>query len=131
MVIRTDYILEMIEQATQALLVAAGLQQPEQTEAELADAVAAWTGLNLDLAEKLPAPTLTQLLGAGPMGAGERMVLVGQALAVRCLIARRRDDAFNAQRLAENATHLIQEGLRLRPDLDGPDLQAVVSLMRA
>jgi hypothetical protein len=131
MVIRTDYILEMIEQATEALLVAAGLQQPEQTEAELADAVAAWTGLNLDLAEKLPAPALTQLLGAGPMGAGERMVLVGQALAVRCLIARQRDDALTAQRLSENARHLIQEGLKLQPDLDSPGLQAVISLIQA
>ena len=76
MVVRTDYILELIEQCTQALLAAVGRKKAEEAEAELARAVGSWTGLDLDFTIQLPTDTLLQMLGAGSLGAEQRLLLV-------------------------------------------------------
>jgi len=128
--IQKDYILRLIEQCVELLLVAAGRKKLEAAEAELAQAVLTWTGLDLELAAKLSTESLVQLLGAGSLGAGERMLLVGQAIGVRCMNARARGEAQEALALRDKAVGLIEAGLELRPDMDNQKLQDVLAAIR-
>ena len=127
--IRTDTILRLIEQCVDLILQATGLKKAVAVEQELAGAVSAWTGLDLDLAIQWPTETLIGLLGAAPMGAEERILLVGQAVAIRCLIARQRGELAEALPLQQKAERLIEEALRRRPDLDGEKLQAMLAAL--
>ena len=138
MVVRTDYILELIEQCTQAVLSAVlvirgavGLKKAEEAEEELARAVGAWTGLDLDLALQLPTETLLQMLGAGALGAEQRLLLVGQAIALRCLVLRQQGQASQSVLLAQKANHLIAVALEGRPDLNSEGLQSVLDAINA
>jgi hypothetical protein len=129
MVIRTDYILELIEQCTQAMLAAVGLKKAEEAEEELARAVSSWTGLDLDFALQLPTDTLLQMLGAGSLGAEQRLLLVGQAIALRCLVLRERGEGAQAEALVEKANRLIAVALEGRPDLNSEGLQSVLAVL--
>ena len=129
MVVRTDYILELIEQCTQALLAAVGRKKAEEAEAELARAVGSWTGLDLDFTIQLPTDTLLQMLGAGSLGAEQRLLLVGQAIALRCLVLRERGEGAQAEPLIEKANRLIAAALEGRPDLNNEGLQAVLAAL--
>ncbi|GEM_PF-3444525 len=131
MAIRTDYILRLIEQCIDFVLMAAGLERAEEVEEELARAVSGWTGLDLELAMKLPTPSLVALLSAGEVGAAERLLIVGQAVAVRCIIVRKHGHAQEAVKLQEKAAALIGRAIELRPDYDNEKVQEVLSVLYA
>lgn len=131
MPIRTDYILRLIEQCIDFVLMAAGLKRAEEVEEELVQAVSGWVGLDLELAMKMPTDSLIALLSAGDVGAAERLLIVGQAVAVRCLVIRKRGEAQEAVRLQDKAAALIEAAIRIRPDYDGEKVQAVLTALYA
>lgn len=128
-VFKTDYILDLIEQCARMLLAAAGVKKAEEAEEELAQAVRTWTGLDLDLALQLSNETLLQLLGAGELGAEERVLLVGHAIAVKSLVMRKGGELPRALALQERAVGLIEEALNRRPELDSPQIQEVLEAL--
>ena len=73
---------------------------------------------------------LRALFAADPMS-GEKAVLLGLGLGARAMTARRTGDLQRDVRLSEKALILLDAGLRLRPDLERPELrEAIAALMR-
>ena len=83
------------------------------------------------MATRLSPELLVQMLAAGEMGAAERLLLVGEALALRCLLARKRGEAQTAQALQAKAVRLIDEALQKSPGLMTPTLEAILTHLYA
>jgi len=127
--IRTDFILELIEQCAAMILAALGHKDAQEADQKLSSAVLTWTGLDLNIASRLPTQTLVQLLGAQNAGSEERMMLVGHALAHRCLMKRHGGAMQEALVLQEKAVALIEEALRRQPKLEGTRTQAILTAL--
>lgn len=110
--IREDYLLRQVTQLVAVLARALGQGRDEATKAECA----AVAGLGLDVAVRLGAPTLIQVL-TGPDGLdAPRALALGIGLGLR---------ALDGAPVGDTAAALLPAAVAAAPDLDQPDARAL------
>lgn len=121
--IRDDYVKRQIASIAAFVARLLGKRSPEAAEAEAR--AAGLAGLDLDMATRVPASVLIDLLTTRDGLEAERCLALGLGLALRA-DALRGVDPGQSLTLTTSALALIDAALAARPALGGDDVQAVI-----
>ena len=127
---RDDYIKRQISALAAFVARLIGLGARDRTaESAVAEAQAAGlVGLDLDMASRVPASVLLDLLTTADGLEAERCLALGLGLALRADAVRESDPGASLQ-LTTSALALLHAAIEARPRLDDDGVQAVITAL--